>query len=290
MVDEETLRLAAAKGLSGPVEFNRNGVKVRRIMQLTQDLSGKPFEGLRILDLGCGEGVYAIEAGLRGATVTAVDGRTDRMADGIEAARRLGLSTTVKFEKGDVRDLELGPDTFDVIYFLGILYHLDTPNSFKVVSSLFGVAPLLLIDTMIAMTGDDRTHFEGREYEGRKVREHADGDTAAQKLERTMNSLDNNLSFYFTRRSLVAMLRHVGYHTVLECHAPLAPGQSEDRITIAAIRSSPASVATYPWVNGMTDDDLAAKLAPKRRHKRFHQRLAARSSRIAGRLGRRPNN
>ena len=258
-----TLRLASAKGLPGPVEFNMNGVKVRRIMQLTQDLSGRPFEGLQILDLGCGEGIYALEAGLRGATVTAIDGRTDRMSQGAEAARRLGLSTTVNFLKRDIRELNFSADAFDVIYFLGILYHLDKPNSFKVISSLLKVAPLLLIDTMIATSGDHTAHFGGKEYEGRKVREHQDHDTVAQKLARTMTSLDNNLSFYFTRQSLIAMLRDIGYPTVLECQAPLAPGQPKDRITLAAIRSSPVSVATYPWVNQMTEDELSATLRPK---------------------------
>lgn len=260
MIDELTLRLAAAKGLTAPVEFNSNGVKVRRIIQLTQDLSGRPFESLRILDLGCGEGIYALEAGLRGATVTAIDARTDRLYHGVAAARRLGLSTKVSFLTGDVRELEYDADSFDVIYFLGLLYHLDEPDSFQVISSMLKIAPLLLIDTMIATSAEHRARFGGKEYEGRKVREHSDRDTAAEKYARTLMSLDNNLSFYFTRQSLIAMLRDLGYHSVLECHAPAAAGQPKNRITLAAIRSSPVAVATYPWVNQLTEEELCAAL------------------------------
>src|SRR6266478_5544725 len=96
-LDPETLKLFAAKGTQGrpgiPQVANANGVKVRRVMQITSDLTKMPFEQLRILDLACGEGVYAIEAALRGAKVIAVDARTERMDEGARAARRLGSPT-----------------------------------------------------------------------------------------------------------------------------------------------------------------------------------------------------
>jgi 2-polyprenyl-3-methyl-5-hydroxy-6-metoxy-1,4-benzoquinol methylase len=75
-LDEEAIRLFARKGVEAgpntPQIGRENGLKVRRTMQIIRDLSGRPFEELRILDLGCGEGVYAIEAGLRGAEVVGV--------------------------------------------------------------------------------------------------------------------------------------------------------------------------------------------------------------------------
>ena len=75
VLDPETLELFAAKGSQAQAEgprtkvarFNPNVVKVRRVMQLTRDWTRRPFSDLRILDLACGEGVFAIEAGLRGA-------------------------------------------------------------------------------------------------------------------------------------------------------------------------------------------------------------------------------
>ena len=65
-LDADALLLFAQKGLEAgpgaPQIGIANAVKVRRVMQLTRDLAGQPFDTLRILDLGCGEGVYAIEA------------------------------------------------------------------------------------------------------------------------------------------------------------------------------------------------------------------------------------
>ena len=52
-----------------------NSIKVRRIMQITKDLTNIDFSKLSILDLGCAEGVYSIEAALRGAHVLGIDGR-----------------------------------------------------------------------------------------------------------------------------------------------------------------------------------------------------------------------
>jgi hypothetical protein len=59
-LDADALALFARKGweagAGAPQTGEANGVKVRRIMQLTRDLARRPFDTLRILDLGCGEG------------------------------------------------------------------------------------------------------------------------------------------------------------------------------------------------------------------------------------------
>ena len=96
ILDAEALELFARKGseagTDAPQVGQGNGVKVRRIMQITRDLARRPFPELRILDLGCGEGVYAIEAGLRGAEVLALDVRTQRMEQGASCAARHSLA------------------------------------------------------------------------------------------------------------------------------------------------------------------------------------------------------
>lgn len=65
-LDQETVEMFASKGIqsgSASQKGNANGLKVRRVMQLIRDFSKIFFDQLRILDLACGEGVYAIEAG-----------------------------------------------------------------------------------------------------------------------------------------------------------------------------------------------------------------------------------
>src|SRR5687768_12423016 len=86
-LDDDSLRIFAEKGREGgaaiPQTGNANAVKVRRVMQVCRDLASRPLDQLRILDVACGEGVYSIEAGLRGAQVLGVDARTERMSHGI---------------------------------------------------------------------------------------------------------------------------------------------------------------------------------------------------------------
>ncbi len=60
-------------------------------MQLIRDFAKAPFEQLRIFDFGCGEGVYALEAALRGADVVGFDGRTERMEAGAQACATAGF-------------------------------------------------------------------------------------------------------------------------------------------------------------------------------------------------------
>src|SRR4030042_338272 len=152
-IDAEALDLFARKGCEAgpdaPQVGQGNGVKVRRIMQITRDLVRRPFPELRILDLGCGEGVYAVEAALRGAEVLALDARTQRMDQGAACAVRHGLSN-LRFIQKDVRLATrevLG--SFDVVYLLGLLYHLDAPDVFRVLESIFDLCTeMLVVDTV----------------------------------------------------------------------------------------------------------------------------------------------
>lgn len=264
-LDAEALELFARKGREGGPNIAQsgpaNGVKVRRVMQVTRDLAGRPFSELRILDLGCGEGVYAIEAGLRGARVTALDARTQRMAQGEACAKRHGLAN-VTFVEEDVRRVSrerLG--AFDVVYFLGLLYHLDGPDVFPVLESVFALSSrLLIVDTLISLTGESAVVRDGREYRGRFVREHEDSDPPEVRRAKVLKSIDNALSFRFTRSALLAALHDVGFTSVYDCGVPLEPGKAEDRITLAAVKGTPVVLSTYPWVNGLTEPEIARAL------------------------------
>ena len=47
--------------------------RLKRLLQIVKDLSRKPLSSCRILDLGCLDGLFAIEFGLHGARVTGLD-------------------------------------------------------------------------------------------------------------------------------------------------------------------------------------------------------------------------
>jgi SAM-dependent methyltransferase len=269
-LDDAARELFARKGEEGgpdvPQKGEANGVKVRRVMQIVRDLAPAPFERLRILDLGCGEGVYALEAALRGATVVAVDGRTERMRHGAACAARHGLGN-VAFREDDVRRATRETyGAFDVVLLLGILYHLDAPDLFDLLASVRAMAGLTVIDTLVASdapagTGaPDRATHGGATYEGRRVREHGDDDPPELRRSRVLKSLDNTHSFRPTRGALLRALHDAGFTSAYECFVPAEPGKAADRATFVARSGEPVVLSTYPWVNGRSDEDIARTL------------------------------
>jgi SAM-dependent methyltransferase len=231
-------------------------------MQMVHDLAGVPLEDLRVLDVACGEGVYAIETALSGAKVLALDARTERMEKGAAAATRLKLSN-LRFEQCDVRKVNLASHgEFDVIYFLGILYHLDVPDVFGVLESIYGMCrDFLIVDTHIALTPSEQVTYKGRSYSGYKAREHDDNDSESARRSRLLASLDNTFSFMFTRESLVRLLKDIGFSSVFECHVPLEPFKPDDRVTLLAIRKNPIEISAYPWINKKTEDEVETIVA-----------------------------
>ena len=266
-LDAEALALFANKGRVGgpevPQAGDANGVKVRRVLQLVRDLAGKPMDALRVLDLGCGEGVYAIEAALAGADVTALDARTQRMDAGAACAARHGIAN-VRFLQDDVRRVDrerLG--SFDVVLLLGLLYHLDAPDVFDVLERVRDLCVrMVVVDTLVALDGPDEATWRGRAYRGRRVREHGDDDTPEERRAKVLKSIDNTFSFRFTKRALLEALRDAGFTSVLECHVPFEPFKAPDRVTLVALKGETAPVATYPWVNGKDERAIEEHLRP----------------------------
>lgn len=92
-------RIAAAMRESGEALVNSLGI-------------GK---GMRVLDLGCGDGTTAIPAAQAGANVLGVDIARNLVAAGNARAQSLQLSN-IRFEEGDASDLaNLGDQQFDLI-------------------------------------------------------------------------------------------------------------------------------------------------------------------------------
>lgn len=72
-------------------------------------------KGLKVLDLGCGDGTTAIPAAQLGADVLGVDISRNLVRAGNQRAQQLGL-TNCRFQEGDACDLrELSDETFDLV-------------------------------------------------------------------------------------------------------------------------------------------------------------------------------
>jgi SAM-dependent methyltransferase len=81
--------------------------------ELVQSLDIKP--GLKVLDLGCGDGTTAVPAARRGANVLGVDIATNLVAAGRARAREERLAN-LHFQEGDASHLDTLPDgSFDIV-------------------------------------------------------------------------------------------------------------------------------------------------------------------------------
>lgn len=83
--------------------------------------------GWRVLDVGCNAGFYSFELARRGAQVTALDIDPRYLAQARWAAREYGLDDRIEFRTGSVYGLARGRERFDLVWFLGVLYHLRHP-------------------------------------------------------------------------------------------------------------------------------------------------------------------
>ncbi|MBB6441834.1 class I SAM-dependent methyltransferase [Phycisphaera mikurensis] len=83
--------------------------------------------GLAALDIGCNAGYYAFALAERGARVTAIDHDPRYLAQARLAQESLDPRQRVRFEQADVYDLLHREQAFDVVLFLGVLYHLRYP-------------------------------------------------------------------------------------------------------------------------------------------------------------------
>jgi tRNA (mo5U34)-methyltransferase len=99
------------------------GSKFRRFApHLPADLAGKS-----VLDIGCNAGFYAIEMKKRGASrVLAIDSDERYLAQARLASETLDFND-IEFAKLDVYDVGALGEKFDLVIFMGVLYHLRHP-------------------------------------------------------------------------------------------------------------------------------------------------------------------
>ena len=87
----------------------------------------RDLSGWTALDIGCNAGFYSFELAKRGATVLGID-LDEHYLDQARWARGLyGFGGRVRFERKTVYDLARTRRRFDLILFLGVLYHLRHP-------------------------------------------------------------------------------------------------------------------------------------------------------------------
>lgn len=115
-------QIEVAPGIVTPGDdSNRMKLPILEELGLSHSLHGK-----RVLDIGCSDGFFTFEAEKRGGEVVAIDFVPETYS-GFATARRI-LDSRVTYRMDNVYNLEPeGYGTFDVVFFLGVLYHLRKP-------------------------------------------------------------------------------------------------------------------------------------------------------------------
>ena len=85
------------------------------------------LHGQTVLDIGCNAGFYSFELARRGAMVTAIDIDPHYLEQARWAARQFGLQDRVSFRQMQVYELGAIPGQFDLVWLMGVLYHLRHP-------------------------------------------------------------------------------------------------------------------------------------------------------------------
>jgi tRNA (mo5U34)-methyltransferase len=118
------------------------------------------LRGKSVLDVGCNAGFYSMEMKRRGAArVVAIDSDEGYLAQGRFAAEVSGYED-IEFRRMSVYDVGALGEKFDIVLFLGVLYHLRHPLLALDLLHEHATRDLLVFQSL--MRGDaDTREFEG---------------------------------------------------------------------------------------------------------------------------------
>ncbi|MCC9135509.1 TIGR04290 family methyltransferase [Pontibacter silvestris] len=85
------------------------------------------LSGWNVLDIGCNAGFYSIELAKRGANVLGIDVDPHYLTQAMWAAKQFGLDDKIEFKQMQVYDVARLDRQFDLIWYMGVLYHLRYP-------------------------------------------------------------------------------------------------------------------------------------------------------------------
>lgn len=171
----------------------------------------------RLLDLGSGHGKWAERAYEEGWKVTAVDARTKRWS-GKEG---------ITWIQSDVRDFQILPDEYDLIFCFGLLYHLELPDQIALLTKCNHTETI--VETHVG-----KPELSIGKYEGHLHKEFPENMPQEERANFLLSAWKNTYSFWPTEDSLVEMLLDCGFKTaekLQEYHLP----DNRMRVTYRAV-------------------------------------------------------
>lgn len=104
-------------------------IRERLVKHFARDPSSlRPFEGLRILDIGCGGGLVAEPMARMGAQVVGVDASARNVEVARVHARQAGLD--IDYRSGTAESLQAAGERFDAVLSLEVVEHVADPAAF----------------------------------------------------------------------------------------------------------------------------------------------------------------
>lgn len=174
------------------------------------------YQNASVLDLACNEGYFTFEAMQRGANYgLGIDARAENIdkANFIKAKRS---SSNCEFKVGDIYQYPYGEKKFEIVFLLGILYHVENPiGLMRLASNL--TEKILFVETQLCKTvgnvsfgwGVPDRYLEGTDYCVLYQEE--------DSKENPLASL-GGFSFVPNIAAVISMLRAAGFRSVLQLH------------------------------------------------------------------------
>jgi hypothetical protein len=185
---------------------------------------------LRLADVGCLEGGYAVEFARMGFEVLGIEIRESNIA----------ACNYVK-SKTDLPNLEFVCDNafniarygvFDAVFCCGLLYHLDRPRKYlETLSSV--TTKLLILQTHFSLADSSGMKYnlsaptENEGIAGRWYTEFREGESVSKIESAKWASWDNYKSFWVQREHLLQTIVDVGFDLVMEEYSSLEPNIAE---------------------------------------------------------------
>jgi tRNA (mo5U34)-methyltransferase len=85
------------------------------------------LRGWQVLNVGCNAGFYSLELAKRGARVLGIDVDPHYLRQAAWVARQFGLEDQLEFRQLQVYDVARLDRQFDLVWYMGVLYHLRYP-------------------------------------------------------------------------------------------------------------------------------------------------------------------
>jgi tRNA (mo5U34)-methyltransferase len=169
------------------------------------------LQGRRVLDIGCNAGFYAIEMKRRGASrVLGIDDDPRYLAQARFASEYLELD--IEFRQLSVYDVAALGERFDVVLFMGVLYHLRHPLLALDLLHDHVVGDLLVVQSMLRGSTGTMTVAPDYDFDEVEVFETPEFPTLHFVEQRYANDPTN---WWIPNRScLEAMLRSAGFRVI----------------------------------------------------------------------------